>query len=154
MDPIRRFAAPLVVVAVLSGASGACTPNDEGNASENGGTTPPPTAASGSPTAVLPTGSGVYVYENLGLVATLDLGDGTGTLEIENGTGHDLPEPDFYILDARDGHRVEGTVEAPADIPDGESATFDVRFEGIEVRNIGLVILLLGPDNYGAFVPQ
>jgi hypothetical protein len=49
---------------------------------------------------------------------------------------------------------VEGTVQSPAAISDGETATFDVTFEGIQVHNIGLVILLLGADNYGAFVPQ
>ena len=151
MDAIRRFVAPLVLAAVLSGA---CTGNDGGNPDAGDDTTPPSTPASESPSPVIPSGSGEYVYENMGLVATLDLDDGTGTLEIENGTGRELPEPDFYILDARDGHRVEGTVTSPTPIGNGETATFDVSFEGIEVRNIGLVILLLGPDNFGAFVPQ
>lgn len=151
MDAIRRFAAPVIALVLLLGA---CTDNDDGDRNGSPRTTPPSSPPSESPSAVIPTGSGEFLYENMGLVARLDLDDGTGTLEVENGTGRELPEPDFYILDARDGHRVEGTVESPAPISDGESATFDVTFEGIEVRNIGLVVLLLGPDNYGAFVPQ
>lgn len=150
MDAVRRFAVPVTLVVVLLGA---CTPNEDGN-TDGATATTPATASSESPTPVIPTGSGEYRYENMGLVATLDLDEGTGTLEIENRTGRDLPEPHFYILDGRDGHRVEGEVEAPAPIPDGETATFDVGFEGIEVHNIGLVVLLLGTDNYGAFVPQ
>jgi hypothetical protein len=151
MDAIRRFAVPAAVAVLLSGA---CTPNEGGSSDGSGTTTPPATSSSQSPTPVVPTSSGEYVYENMDLIATLDLDAGTGTLEIENGTGRELPEPGFYILDARDGHRVEGTVESPAPIADGDTSTFDVTFEGIEVRNIGLVVLLLGPDNYGAFVPQ
>jgi hypothetical protein len=150
MTAIRRFGTPLVAALLLLGA---CTGNDN-DPNRDGGTTPPATPPSESPSSVIPTGSGEFVYENMGLVARLDLDDGTGTLEIENGTGRELPEPDFYILDARDGHRVEGTVQSPAAISDGETATFDVTFEGIQVHNIGLVILLLGADNYGAFVPQ
>jgi hypothetical protein len=39
-----------------------------------------------------------------------------------------------------------------APVPAGQTATFDAAFEGVEVRNIGLLILLFGRDNYGAFV--
>ena len=34
----------------------------------------------------------------------------------------------------------------------GETATFDVRLDGITVDDIGLLVLLFGADNYGAFV--
>ena len=34
----------------------------------------------------------------------------------------------------------------------GERATFDVRLDGITVDDIGLLVLLFGADDYGAFV--
>ncbi|HEX6230258.1 MAG TPA: hypothetical protein VF029_00930 [Actinomycetota bacterium] len=99
-----------------------------------------------------PPGTAVYSYANAGLKVTLDVDGNEGVLEIENGTGRELPGPGFYILDARDGARIDGEVSEPSAIPDGETATFAVTFAGMEVRNIGLVFLLLGEDNYGAFV--
>jgi hypothetical protein len=44
-------------------------------------------------------------------------------------------------------------VEAAA-VPAGETESFDVTLDGIAVKDIGLVVLLMGRDNYGAFVPQ
>ena len=153
MQPTHRFArtAALLFVAVVLAA--ACS---------SGGSEPGPTGTNGSggenptpvQTATGPPGTAVYRYANAGLVATIRLDGEAGTLEIENGAGRELPPPDFYILDARDGRRVKGTVEDPVAIPDGESVTFDVSFSGLEIDNIGLVILLMGQDNYGAFVRQ
>jgi hypothetical protein len=94
----------------------------------------------------------VYVYQNAGLTATLDLEAGGGTLEIANETGRELAVPRFYLLDARDGRRVDGVVERATSTPDGTTSSFDVTFSGLEVRNIGLAVLLIGQDNYGAFV--
>jgi len=96
----------------------------------------------------------VYVYANAGVVATLQLEDGAGTLEVVNRTGTELPRPDFYILDARDATRVEGTVKGAAPIPNGGTRTFGVSFPPMELKNIGLVVLLMGSDNYGAFTPR
>jgi hypothetical protein len=39
-----------------------------------------------------------------------------------------------------------------APVAAGESATFDVRLDDITVDDIGLLVLLFGADNYGAFV--
>ena len=103
-------------------------------------------------TLSVPPGSSVYRYVNAGLVATLDLD--AGTLEIRNETGRDLPKPGFYVLDARDGTQVDGQVQAPEPIPAGETATFDVVLDAIERKNIGLIVLLMGQDNLGAFVQQ
>lgn len=104
-----------------------------------------------SPQPVLrPGNSGVYRYVNAGLVATLDLPK--GTLEIENDTGRDLPKPGFYVLDATDGHRVPGRVIDAAGIPEGGTATFRIALDGIAPKDIGLIVLLIGSDNYGAFV--
>ena len=36
--------------------------------------------------------------------------------------------------------------------PPGDSATFGVALDGVGVEDIGLLVLLFGADNYGAFV--
>jgi hypothetical protein len=147
MRPSARFVVPVVVLAALA----ACT-GDGGD----GATSTPPTSTSPTPvvSVSVPPGEGVYVYQNGGLTATLELGAGTGTLRIANGTGRELAPPSFYLLDARDGRRVPGTVENAGPTPDGASTDFGVTFSGLEVKNIGLAVLLIGSDNYGAFVKQ
>jgi hypothetical protein len=146
MRPFARFAVPVVALVALA----ACT-GDGGD-----GVSPTPRSSSPTPvvTASLPAGQGVYVYENAGLTATLELDAGGGTLEIRNDTGRELAAPSFYLLDARDGRRVPGTVEDAEPTADGQTASFDVTFSGLEVKNIGLAVLLIGSDNYGAFVAQ
>ncbi len=102
-------------------------------------------------TATGPPGTAVYRYANPGLLATMSLDGDSGTLTIENDTGADLPPPGFYILDARTGDRVGGEVKDPTVIPNGEMKTFRVSFSGLGIKDIGLVILVIGHDNYGAF---
>ncbi len=155
MQPAHRFAraAALLLVALVLAAA-ACT--------SGGGNEPGPTGSTGTgggnptpvQTATGPPGTAVYRYANAGLVATMRLDGEAGTLEIENGTGRELPPPDFYILDARDGRRVKGGIAASTSIPDGQTMTFDVSFSGLGIDDIGLVILLMGRDNYGAFARQ
>ena len=84
----------------------------------------------------------------------MSLDGDSGTLAIENDTGRELPPPGFYILDARTGHRVGGEVKDPTSIPNGETKTFKISFGGLAIKDIGLVILLVGHDNYGAFARQ
>lgn len=127
-----------------TGANGG-TGGTGGTGPDVGGPTPVETFT-GSP------GTAVYSYSNAGLTVTLDVDGTEGTFRVENGTDRELPEPDFYILDARDGDRIDGELAGPAPIPAGETATFDASFTGIEVRNIGAVVLLFGQDNYGLFV--
>jgi hypothetical protein len=133
---------------VLSLALAACT-GEEGTGDATG--------ASGGgegPTETISVAPGatVYRYVNAGLVATLDLD--AATLEIENRTGRELPKPGFYVLDATDGTRIDGRVVAGTEVAAGETATFDVRLDGVAFDEIGLVVLLMGRDNYGAFVKQ
>jgi hypothetical protein len=146
VSALRRLVASVVVLAALSAA---CTGNDADDAASVGPRSPTPVA----PTSV-PPGTGVYLYQNAGLVATLELQAGAGTLRIDNGTGRELPPPNFYLLDARDGRHVDGAVENAAATPNGSISEFQVTFSGLEVRNIGLAVLLIGGDNYGAFVRQ
>jgi hypothetical protein len=106
------------------------------------------------PTATGPPGTAVYRYANPGLGATMRLDGDSGTLTIENDTGGELPPPGFYILDASTGDRVSGEVKDPTVIPNGETKTFRVSFSGLGIKDIGLVILMIGRDNYGAFARQ
>lgn len=136
----------LVTLSALLAA--ACT---DGESNGSGSTSPNGTA---SPSFSVPPGTTLYVYSHEGLVATMLLKDGRGTLEIRNQTGRELPPPRFYILAAEDGHRVEGSVTSPAAVPDGQTVTFQVSFSGLSEDDIGLVVLLMGTANYGAFVKQ
>jgi hypothetical protein len=145
MKPTGRVALLAVLAAALAAS---CT----------GGGSPQPTATT---TAVVPTpaetftgppGTAVYSYANEGLLVTVRLDGSDGTLEVENDTGDDLEAPDVYVLDASDGHEIDGDVLASAPVPAGETATFDVSLDRIGVDDIGLLVLLFGADNYGAFV--
>ncbi len=147
MRSVSRLTAPVIVLALAGAACTGAGGEHEGGATRSGDGTP-------TFTVTAPPGTAVYRYENAGLTATLLIKGSTGTLEIENATGRELPKPSFYILDARDGSRVDGEVADAADIADGQTARFDVSFAGIEPKNIGLLILLVGKDNYGAFVEQ
>lgn len=148
----RPLVALLAGLALLALLAVACTGSKAGGGEPSGS----PGSGGKTPTAVVtgPPGTVVYLYENAGLKATLVIKGETGTLEIDNGTGRDLPKPGFYILDARNGSRTDGHVADAAPTPDGDKASFDVSFTGIEDKNIGLVVLLMGPANYGAFVQQ
>jgi hypothetical protein len=105
-------------------------------------------------TAIGPPGAAVYRYANPGLLATLSLEGESGTLAIENDTGRELAPPGLYVLEARTGARVEGEVKDPSAIPDGEMKTFRVSFSELGTKDVGLVILLIGRDNFGAFARQ
>jgi len=140
----------LVVLSVAATLlAGACT-----GANGKESASPSSTSPSAPPTIVAPPGTAVYLYANTGLVATLQLKGDRGTLSIQNQTGHDLPPPSFYLLAGTDGHRVEGSVQGATDVPDGKTMSFKVSFTGLDPKNIGLAVLLMGQDNYGAFVRQ
>jgi hypothetical protein len=151
MKPTGR----LVALLCLAIALGACTGED---AAGDGGST----GATGvSTTSEVPTpaqtftgapGTATYEYANEGLLVTVGLDGSDGTLEVENDSQHDLDPPGLYVEDAVDGHEVDGEVVDSAPVAAGETATFDVRLDGITVDDIGLLVLLFGADNYGAFV--
>ena len=147
-----RVVLPLVVAVGLLAAS--CTGSGNGD-DGNGGSGPTgDTGQDGGPTPVQtgPATRGTYEYENAGLRVVIDIDGTTGTMQVDNATERELPRPDFYILEASSGAEVDGEVASAAPVPAGETATFDISFEGIEVRDIGAIALLFGPDNYGLFV--
>ena len=97
-------------------------------------------------------GTAVYEYANEGLLVTVELDGSEGTLEVDNGSTNDLDPPDVYVEDAVDGHEIDGEVLNSAPVAAGERATFDVTLDGVTVDDIGLLVLLFGADNFGAFV--
>ena len=150
MQPTGRFAALSIVLALAActGSGGPQATSPSGAPGATGGPPTPSESFSGPP------GTAISRYVNAGLTATMQLDGNTGTLEIDNATGRELEKPSFYILDARDGTRIDGTVDGATTVPDGQTDTFDVSYGGLDMKNIGLLVLLMGHDNYGAFVRQ
>lgn len=150
--PWKTTRGPVALIALLLGLA-ACTqgtagPRTTGTATDTGSPSGPSATISVAP------GTTVYRYVNEGLTATMELEGHRGTLQVDNRTGRELPKPGFYILDAVDGHRIDGTVEGAAEVPNGRSETFAVSLGDAEPKDIGLLVLLMGRDNYGAFVKQ
>ena len=147
MKPNGRLVAPLCLAIALA----ACTGGDGGSSAATG-----PSISSEVPTPAQTftgaPGTATYEYANEGLLVTVDLEGSDGTLEVENDSEHDLDPPGLYVEDAVDGHEIDGAVVDSTPVGAGESATFDVRLDDISVDDIGLLVLLFGADNYGAFV--
>jgi hypothetical protein len=157
MQRIARLLAPLVLVALVLGA---CT-GDDGGDGETSGSTANGTGGSGSATgetSLQPVETGAsnttatYEYLNAGLDVTMEIDGETGTMQVDNGTDHEVGKASFYLLDATTGERADGKVSGGSPVEAGDSATFDVSLEEMKIDEIGLVVLLLGKDNYGAFV--
>jgi hypothetical protein len=143
---VRTFAAVLALVGVLAVG---CT-NDG-----DGGSQTPASSRSSSPTESTPVArAGEYSYSNAGLDATVKFGTSGATLTLKNGTGRTIEKPGLYVEDATTGKEIDGKVAAASAIPDGKTGAFKVAFPStVRPETIGLLILLIGPDNYGAFVP-
>lgn len=123
-----------------------CTGADDppGGPSSGPNTSPPPITAADA-----------YVYTDpAGIEARLKLSVDAATLTVINDSGSELSAPGVYVLDARDGTKVRWKVTQAASIPDGESVTFQVSRPAVpEAKHIGLVALLFGGEDYGAFTP-
>ena len=62
--------------------------------------------------------------------------------------------PGIYVLGAADGAKVRWTVERAVPIPDGATAEFRVTRPDVAAATpIGLVAMLFGGEDYGAFTP-
>lgn len=147
MKPTGRVVALLLLAIAL----GACT-GDDGDATAPSGPSPTSDVPTPAQTFTGAPGTAVYEYANEGLLVTLELDGSDGTLEVDNGSANDLDAPGVYVKDAVDGHQIDGEVLASAPVAAGERAMFDVTLDGITVDDIGLLVLLFGADDYGAFV--
>ena len=154
MRALRSFAAPALLSALVAAALllGACTRNDPTPPASSDGSTSSTAPSSVEPTS--PGQTGAYTYENAGVIADVKYSSDKSTLTVTNHTGAEIPAPGIYMLDARDGHRIAGTVEDSAPVPAASSQDFTVTFaQPVDEANVGLMILLIGHANYGAFVP-
>jgi hypothetical protein len=143
---LRRILPSIVLVVALGVA---CTGDgDDG----------PTSTPSASPTSPVPTGPvrfepGAYRYEFGGVTADLLFDGNDATMDVKNASGAELAQPSLYVVDGS-GTQRDGLVADAAPIPDGESASFQVTFpDEVTDETIGLVILLFGDSNYGAFAP-
>lgn len=121
----------------------ACTGGGEPGPSGAPRTSPPPVTSTVS-----------YVYTDAaGIEARVTIeGDGA-VMTFTNDTGAELPEPGLFVLDARDGTRTDWGVADAGPVPEGESEWQVERGPVPEPKHIGLVVLLLGGEDHGAFVP-
>ena len=141
---MRRPSLPaLAVVATI--ALGACTGGEEPSPGQApAATSPPPTFSS----------EGYLYTSDTGIRALASFRGGRGTLEVENGTGGELGEPGLYLLDARTGGVVDAQVRPARPVGDGETRTFRVALaRPVEPGGVGLVVLTIGGDDLGAFLP-
>jgi len=147
----RALFAALALLLALGGV--AC--DGDSRAEPDGTKTETPTATDAASIGPIGTTQDKYRYQNAGLNVLIDFdADGAGgSMEVTNKSGHDLPRPGFYILDARDGHEIDGKVIDAQPVPDGGTEEFEIRVTPrVQLKDVGLVILLMGADNYGAFV--
>jgi hypothetical protein len=140
-----RHSSVLVGLLALSLGVAACT-GDDASPAEAGGspsTSPPPVTSAES-----------YVFTDAaGIEARLTLEGEAATLTVDNETGGPLPRPGVYVLDARDGSRIDWTVVDARAARAGESEWQVQRPSVPEAKHIGLVVLVFGGEDYGAFVP-
>jgi hypothetical protein len=142
--PTRLVALASALVALLAACEG-------GDATPVSPTVTAPTTQPTTPIEITP---GHFRYQNAGLVVTLVLEGNTGTMTVDNGSGHSLGRPDLYAFEGVTGARYEGKVLEAAPIDDGDTAEFAVEFPPeITAKSVGLIVLLFGRDNYGSFAP-
>jgi hypothetical protein len=148
MKPTRVVLPALLVLALVLAAcdSGGGEPSNTKVATTSEDVPTPAETFTGAP------GTATYEYANEGLLVTVKLDGSDGTMDVKNNSGNDLGAPGLYVLDAADGHEVDGTVVDAAPVAAGDSASFDVKLDDLTVDDIGLLVLLFGADNYGAFV--
>ena len=147
MPTLRRFVAPVGLLLLLGAG---CT-GDGSSVFSTGTPSSSQTATETVPHSFTP---GQFRYANAGLVVTLKLQGNTGTMNVDNGSGFALGQPDLYVLDGLTGKHIDGNVVDAQPIDDGATASFQVQFPPeVTPKSLGLVILLFGSDNYGAFAP-
>jgi hypothetical protein len=120
---------------------------------------PVPSAQGGSPppsvnviATIVP---GVWTYDLRGLKATFTWKEGAQpTLTVKNGSGADVGAPAVYVV-TQEQEQVDGSIDEAQPIADGASGDYPVTFPGdLQREDVGLVVLELGNENYGALAPK
>ena len=139
----RTLVRPLFAAGLLTIVLVACTGGDEPQPTGTPTTSPPPVTSADS-----------YVFTDAaGIEARIAIEGESAVLTVTNDTGAALPRAGVYVLDARDGSRVDWSVLDAASVPEGESEWQVERPTVPEAKHIGLVVMLFGGEDYGAFVP-
>jgi hypothetical protein len=133
----------------LTLAVGACT--GDGPASTTPRTTPGETGSE------IPQGSvafvpGMYHLELSGVTVRLDWQGAEATMTVENGSGVELGQAAVTAI-TNEPVTVEATVEGPAAIAVGETASFRLSFGDLAEPDAGLLLLSFGGDSWGALSP-
>ena len=141
-----------VALSVIAMSAAGCTGNGGTKPSAAPGTTSPPAGPVTSNTRVVfKEGEYRYTFDNI--VASLTLHGSNGTLRVQNGSGADVGAPGLYVITG-DDKRYDGQIAGAAPIPNAGDVTVDVTFPPqVTAKTVGLVVLLLGPDNMGALAP-
>ena len=142
----------VVLAALVALLLAACTGGDDGSTLTGASGLTGGGISGPAPAETLTPGVGAFTYESRGLVVTVDVEGSEGTIEVDNQGDHDLGAPGLYALDAEDGHQVPVEVREGEPVKIGETARFDVSLGDVDVDQVGLLVLLFGTDNYGAFV--
>ena len=130
-----------LTVLALTGCTGGDDPTEPSEGSPK--TSPPPITSTDS-----------YVFTDAaGIEARLKIEGEGALLTLTNDTGAELPEPGVFVLDARDGVRTDWHVLDASAVAEGETEWVVERPPEPGAKNIGLVVLLFGGEDYGAFVP-
>jgi hypothetical protein len=140
----HRLAAVLLAALLLTAA---CS---RGGDDPDQGSTEPDTSPS------LPVLTGDFLYNAGEVEASFTYHeDGTGVLRVVNGTDDGLGAPSVYLLDARDGSRIDVTDPGSKALAAGERERVEVTLDRtVEAKHIGIVALLMGEDDFGAFLQQ
>lgn len=132
-----------ILAGLLTVALAACTGDEAPPPEESPTTSPPPVTSADS-----------YVFTDAaGIEARIAIEVEGAVLTVTNDTGGALPRAGVYVLDARDGSRIDWTVLEARAVPEGESEWQVERPAVPEAKHIGLVVMLFGGEDYGAFVP-
>jgi hypothetical protein len=144
----RSVASAFVLVAL---SAAACTGDESSPTTSSSPTTGASDPVTTSSDVTFVPGKFEYRFNNI--TATFSMDGSGGTLTVKNGSGAELGDPAMYALGI-DDKRYEGTVTAPAPVPDGGDATFQVTFpDKVTKASVGMLVLLFGSDDYGAMAP-
>jgi hypothetical protein len=150
VSPFRRTVVPVVLLTALAAA---CTGggDDEPSAQPTSASCAPGECVVSTDPGDIAYQPGEYEYTFNGVTANFSLD--SGTLEVKNDSPAEIGKPGMYVISG-DDQRYEASVEAPAVIPQGESATFTVTFpDQVDDTSVGLMVLLFGGSNFGAMHP-
>ena len=146
---LRRATSVLLIA--LAVAAAACTGGDDPEPS--GDPQPTPSELPTRDTGRVEFERGAFIYQFQNVTAELRWDGGEGELTVDNRSGKELGAPGLYaVTDSQ--QEIDAEVLEGAPIPTGSSTSFTVRFpDDLGYDEMGLLVLLFGDQNWGAFAP-